>query len=177
MIKLYGSLYGNYMFNLNLLKECIWFIGIEDFVAVHHRNQILSITQIDDIVRIAGEHVNGLNLVATHFPLQHLAFGVIKVALLNQSVTFHHNELLPFRIMPMLSFSNARFTDVYAYLSRTYSMDQLSKTSSFINIHFQREGNLFFWKIAQVSAIQFFGKTTRRYLRNRWSSERRAMLA
>ncbi len=102
---------------LNLLEERIWFIGIEDFVTVHHGNQIFRIAQIDDIVRIARKHVDGLNLVTTHLPLQHLAFRVIEVALLNQSVAFHHNKLLELGVVPVLALSDAGLADVDAHLT------------------------------------------------------------
>ena len=36
---------------------------------------------------VAREHVDGLDMVAIDLPLQHLAFRVVKVALLDEDVT------------------------------------------------------------------------------------------
>ena len=53
---------------LHRFKISIRFIGIEDLVAVHHRHEILRVGKIDDVVGVAWEHVNGLDVVAINFP-------------------------------------------------------------------------------------------------------------
>ena len=112
---------------LYFFEERIWFIGVKDFVTVHYRNQILSVAEVDDVMGITWQHVHGFNLIATHFPLQHLAFRVVQVALLDEAVTLHYNELLKLGIVPMLSFSYAWLRDINAYLSCIQRMYQLSK--------------------------------------------------
>ena len=66
----------------NLLEEGVGFIGIEDFVAIHHGYQILGVGEVDDVVGIAWEHVDGLNLVAGDFPFYDLTLRVIHIPFL-----------------------------------------------------------------------------------------------
>ena len=120
------------MFTLNLLKESIWFAGVEDFIAVHYCYKIFGIAQINDVVRISRKHVNCLHLIATHFPFQHLALRVVQVSLLDEAMTFHHDELLELRIVPVLTLSNTRLTDINGHLPCIKRMHQFSETSTFI---------------------------------------------
>ena len=50
-------------FKLYFFPEGIGLVGIEDFVAVHHSDKILGVGKIDDVVSVAGKHVDGFNLV------------------------------------------------------------------------------------------------------------------
>ena len=66
---------------------------------------------------IAWEHVDALDNVACDFKFDDLAFGVVKVALLNQTVATDHDEELPFGVVPMLPFDDAWLRDVDAHLA------------------------------------------------------------
>ena len=44
---------------------------IEYFVRPHEGDEVLSFTQIDDVVRISGQHVDGLDAVAADFKFDH----------------------------------------------------------------------------------------------------------
>ena len=61
--------------------------------------------------------MDSLDVVARNFPLQHFALRIIEVALLDEAVAFHHNELLELGIVPVLTFGNAGLGDVDAYLT------------------------------------------------------------
>ena len=52
---------------------------------------------------IAREHVDALDIVASDFKLDHLAFRVVEVALLDEAVTTDHDKELPFGVVPMLA--------------------------------------------------------------------------
>ena len=69
------------------IEESVGLIGIEDFIAVHDGYEVFGVAEVDDIMGVAREHVDSFNLVATHLPLQHFAFRVVKVALLDEDVT------------------------------------------------------------------------------------------
>ena len=69
------------------IEESVGLIGIEDFIAVHDGYEVFGVAEVDDIMGVAREHVDSFNLVATHLPLQHFAFRVVKVALLDEAVT------------------------------------------------------------------------------------------
>jgi len=45
-------------------------VWIEALVAVHHRNEVVGVRQVYDIVCVAGEHVNGLNVITAHLEFQ-----------------------------------------------------------------------------------------------------------
>lgn len=45
------------------LEECIRAIGVEEFVAVHHRHEVLRFREVDDVMRIPWQHMYTLNVV------------------------------------------------------------------------------------------------------------------
>ena len=75
-------------------------------------------------------------MVARNFPLQHFAFGIVEVALLNQSMAFHHNELLELGVVPVLALGDAGFGDIDAHLSCIEGVHQFGKTPAVIYVHF-----------------------------------------
>ena len=81
-------------------------VRVKNFVAGHHRHQILGIAQVDDVVRPAGDHVDRFDLLPRHFELHRLA-GV-DVALLDEAMTVHHDELFPLAVVPVLALGDAR---------------------------------------------------------------------
>ena len=42
--------------------------GVKDFVAVHDGDEVLCIREVDDVVGIAREHVNRLNVFTINLP-------------------------------------------------------------------------------------------------------------
>ena len=76
--------------------------GIKYFIAGHHRDKIIRIRQVNDIMCPAGDHIDRLNLVSAYFKF-HRLIGV-NVALLDQSMTMHNDELFPLAVMPVLAF-------------------------------------------------------------------------
>ena len=85
---------------LHLLKVSVRLPGIKNLIIVHHRNQILRLAQIDNIMGIPRPHMNTLNLIPANLKLNHL-IGT-QLAFLNQSMTAYHNKEFPLSIMPML---------------------------------------------------------------------------
>ena len=61
--------------------------------------------------------MNSLDMVAIYLPFKYFTFRVIKIPLLNQSVTFYHYKLLKYSIMPVLPLGNAWLGDVDAHLT------------------------------------------------------------
>ena len=54
---------------------------------------------------IAGEHMDGRNVLAVHVEVQH--FVGADLTLLNQPFAGDHDEKLPFGVVPMLSLGDA----------------------------------------------------------------------
>ena len=61
------------------------------FIASHNCNQILSIAQVDNIMRPARNHVNGLNFIAWDLKLYTLIR--VDIAFLDQAMPVNHDEL------------------------------------------------------------------------------------
>ena len=72
---------------------------------------------------VAWEHVDGLDVVAVNFPFEDFAFGIIEITLLDESVTFHDNELLELGVVPVLALGDAGLGDVDADLAAVEGMD------------------------------------------------------
>ena len=147
-------------------KIGIRFIRIEDLVAVHHGHQVLGVGEVDDVVGVAGEHVDGLDVVAGDLPFQDLAFGVVEVPLLDEAVALDHDELLELGVVPVLALGDAGLGDVDGDLAGIQGMHELGEGAAVIDIHLQREGHLLLGEIAQVGRIQLLCKAPVRNLRN-----------
>ena len=114
---------------------------------------------------VAREHVDGLNVVAVNFPFEDFAFGIVEVALLNETVTFDDNELLELGVVPVLTFGDAGFADVDADLTCIEGMHQFCEAASVIDVHLHREGCLLVGQVAEIGTIQLLGEATSRNLR------------
>ena len=90
---------------LYLLKERIRMGRVEDLVRPHDGNKVLRFRQVDDIVRISGQHMDCLNMIAAHLKLDH--FIRPDLPLLNQPVPRNYNEKIPLGVVPMLTFRDA----------------------------------------------------------------------
>ena len=111
---------------------------------------------------VTWEHVDGLDVVAIDFPFEDFAFGVIEVTLLDEAVAFDDDELLPFGMVPMLTFGDAGLADVDADLSAVEGMNQLGKATAVIDVHLQREGSLLVRQVAEVGAVKLLGEAVGR---------------
>ena len=150
VLALNKSIYTVVVFSLlfHLLKERVRPVRVENFVAGHHRHQILGIAQVDDVVRPARDHIHRFDLVPRYLELHHLA-GV-DVPLLDEAVTVHHDELLPLAVVPVLPLGDARPTDVDGYLPAVLRVHQLREAAAVVHVHLQRVLELVCREIGQV---------------------------
>ena len=112
MSLLYCALFHNRCpFKSHLLKKRIRLPGVKHFVTVHYCDEVFGVGEVDDVVGVAGEHVDALDVVASDFELDDFAFGVVEVALLNEAVVRDHNEELPLGVVPMLAFGDTGVAD------------------------------------------------------------------
>ena len=149
---------------LHWFEVGIGFVGIEDFVAVHHRDEVLGVGEVDDVVGVAGEHVDGLDVVAGDLELDD--FVGAEPALLDEPTASNHDEELPLGVMPMLPLRDARLGDIDRDLAGVQRMHELSERAAIIDVHLQRECDLLLGEIAQVGRIQLLRKASLRDLRN-----------
>lgn len=120
-------------------QKRIWPIRIKDFVAIHDGDEVLGVGEVDDVVGIAREHDDALNLVSIYFIFKNFSIWIILVTKLNKSVTADYYELLPLGVMPMLSFCDSWFGDVYADLTAIQGMNEFCETASVIDVHLEVE--------------------------------------
>ena len=106
-------------------EVCIWFVGVEDFVAVHYCDEIFCVREVYYIVGVAWQHVDCFYLVSADFKVQHLVAS--DSTLLDEAVAAHYDEEFPFGVMPVLSFGDARLADVDADLSAVECVNEFSK--------------------------------------------------
>ena len=148
---------------LHLLKECIRVGRVELLVCPHQGDEVLGLAQIDDVVGVPRQHVDGLGLVAGHLKFQHLAAA--DAALLNQTVARNHDEKLPLRVVPVLTLCDAGLRDVDAELAAALGFEQLGKAAAGVLVLFQVKDDLLFGQIGQIRRVQLFCKAARRNLR------------
>ena len=149
-------------------------VWVEDFVAVHHRNEVFSVREIDDVMGVAGEHYHALNLVSADLIFKYLRIAIFVQLVrswilgphLDESVTFYHYELLPFGVVPVLALGDARFADVDADLTAVQGVNQFGEGASVVHVHLQVEDCAFLWKIAEIGAVESLGKAVSWNLRN-----------
>lgn len=79
---------------LHRVIKCIRMVWVKLLVCPHKGEEVLGVGQVDDVVRPAGDHMDGFNLVAAH--LKRYLFIRVDVALLNQRAAADHDEKLPF---------------------------------------------------------------------------------
>lgn len=120
----------------------------EDLIAGHNGYKIFGFREIDNIMRPAGDHVDGFYFVSGYFKFYQLS--CIDISFLDQAMAMNHDKLLPFGVMPVLAFGNARLTDIDGNLTTVRRMYQLSKTSSVIAVHFHRIFELLCREISQI---------------------------
>ena len=95
------------MFILHRFKERIRVVGIKQLIRPHEGDEVLGVAEIDDVVRPAGDHVDGFDLVAADLKADF--FIRVDIALLDQRVTANNNEELPLAVVPVLTLGDARF--------------------------------------------------------------------
>ena len=140
----------------NWFKIGIRFIRVENLIAIHHRDEVLGLREIDDIVRVSRQHVHSLDIVARDLEFDH--FVGTELAFLDQAMAGDDDEELPLGVVPVLAFGDARLGNVDGHLAGVQRMHKLRETAAVVHVHLQREGYLLFGKIAEVGAVEFLGK-------------------
>ena len=97
---------------------------------------------------VAREHDDRLDLFTAYFVVQDFIRAFL--AHLDEPMAGNHDELLPLRVVPMLSFRDARLGNVDAYLTAIQRVYQFGKRPARIHVHLQIENRLFFrldWEV------------------------------
>ena len=103
-------------------------IRIKDFICPHNRDEIFCLRQINDVVGLSRQHLYRLDAIPAHFKFDH--FIRADLPLPNQAMTGHHDEKLPFAIVPVLPLRDARLGNVHAELTVVCGLQPFRKASS-----------------------------------------------
>ena len=128
--------------------------GVERLIGPHDGDERVGIGEIDDVVGVAGEHVDGLDVVAADIKLYHLV-GT-NLALLDEGMAADNDEELPLGVVPMLALSDAREGDVDAELAAVGRAEQFGERTALVDVHLQGKGHFLLGQIAQVGGVKFF---------------------
>ena len=129
-------------------------VRVKGLVCPHDCYQVLGIGQVNDVVRVAGEHVYGLDFVAAHFEFDH--FVGADLAFLNQGASAHHDKEFPLGVVPVFALGDSRLGHVHAELAAVHRLQEFGKAAASIHVHLEREAHLFLGQVAQVSRIELF---------------------
>ena len=114
-------------------------------------DEVLGLAQIDDVVGVPGQHVDGLDLVAGHLKLQHLVRCrcCAPESGRGRATTMKNSHL---RVVPVLTLGDAGLRDVDAELAAVLGFEQLGKAAAGVLVLFQVEDDLLFRQIGQIRA-------------------------
>lgn len=121
------------MLTLHLLPVSIGVCGIELLVRPHEGDEGLRFAQIDDVVRIAGQHMHCLDLLTRDLELPNLVAA--DAPLLDEPVPRDDDEELPLAVVPMLPLRDAGLRDVHAELPALLRLEKLCKAAARIRVH------------------------------------------
>lgn len=130
--------------------------GVKLLVGPHDCHQIFRLTQIDNVVGIARQHMDGLNPVAADFKFDF--FIGADLAFLNQPVSGHDHKELPLAVVPVLPLGDTWLCDVHGDLTAVPRFQQFCKAAALVHIHLQRERNFFRRQIGEIGAVELFRK-------------------
>lgn len=80
-------------------------VGVEELIRPHEGDEVLGVTEIDDVMRPAGDHVDGFDLVAADLKADLLVR--VDITLLDQRASADDDEELLFRVVPVLTLGDA----------------------------------------------------------------------
>ena len=105
--------------------------GIKGLIGPHHRHQILGVAEVDDVVGVSWQHMDGLNLLPAHIMSKDGIRLSVRVRshlpFLDTGMTGHDDEEFPFGVVPVLALGDARLADIDRYLAAGGCLDQLRK--------------------------------------------------
>ena len=127
-------------------------VRVKGLVRPHDRDKIFGIGQVDNIVRVTGQHVHGFDLFAAHLEFYDLVGA--DLAFLNQGAAAHHDKEFPLGVVPMFALGDSRLGNVHAELAAVRRLQELGKAAAGVHVHLEREAHLFLGQVAQVGGIE-----------------------
>lgn len=138
-------------------------VGVKLLVGPHDCHQIFRLTQIDNVVGIARQHMDGLDPVTAN--LEFDFFIGADLAFLDQPVSGHDHEEFPLAVVPVLPFGDAGLCDVHGDLTAVLRFQQFCEAASLVYIHLHRECDFFRRQVGKIGAVELLLKAAFRNLR------------
>ena len=105
--------------------------GIKGLVGPHHRHQVLGVAEVDDVVGVSRQHMDGFNLLPAHVIRENgIRLSVFihpHPPFLDTGMTGHDDEKFPLGVMPVLALGDTGLADIDRYLAAGGCLDQLRK--------------------------------------------------
>ena len=137
--------------------------GVEKLIGPHDSDEGIGIGEIDDVVGVAGEHVDGLDAVATDVKLDHLVGA--DAALLDEGVAADDDEELPLGVVPVLPLGDAGARNVDTELPAVSRAQQFGKGTALVDVHLKGKSHFLLGQVTQVGGVEFFLNAASGYLR------------
>ena len=97
------------------LEEGVRVIRVEQLVRPHQGDEVLSVAEVDDVVRPARDHMHGLDLLSRNLKAD--LFVRVDIALLDPRAAADDDEELPLTVMPVLTLGDPGLRDIHAELT------------------------------------------------------------
>ena len=120
-------------------------IGVKNLVAIHHSDEVVCVGEVDDVVGIAGEHLDGLDFFAADFVVPDFVCAFL--AQLDQAVAAYDDEGFPFAVVPVLALGHAGLGDVDAHLAAAERVHQFGERAALVDVHLEVVDGLFLRKV------------------------------
>ena len=130
--------------------------GVEDLVGPHDGHQVFRFGEIDDIVGVARQHMDGLDAIAGDLELHDLVRA--DLPLLDEAVTGDNDKELLLAVVPVLALGDAGLADIHGELAVVGGLQQLRKAAALVAVHLQVEGDLILGQIGKIHGIQLLFK-------------------
>ncbi len=127
--------------------------GVEALVAVHHGDEVVGLAEVDDVVGIAGEHVDGLDALACDFVVPHFVGAFL--AQLDEAVAADDDKGFPLAVVPVLALGDAGLGDVDAHLSAVEGVEEFGERAAGIDVHGHVVDGFLFGQITEVRGHEF----------------------
>ena len=141
---------------LDLLEVGVGLLRVERLVAGHDGHEVLGVGEVGDGVCPAGDHVHGLDLVARDLELHDLARR--EVALADEPVAGHHDELLPLAGVPVVALGDARLGDVHGDLPAAVRVHKLREGAAGVAVHLEGILEPLLGQVREVQREELLGK-------------------
>lgn len=147
---------------LDLLVVGVGVLGVEGLVGPHDRHEVLSVGQVGDGVRVAGDHLDHAHVAPLDDVLVNrvgLALGVLPhLPQLDGGCAGDHQEPLPLAHVPVVALGDARFRHVDGDLAALGRAQELGERAAVVGVGPEAIGEVARLVVGQERAPELLGE-------------------